>query len=74
MDLSAPKIEEEWLKKMKKNNNNFLSEPQDSTRKKSIFQMDFNENAKLLQQKNDMRQNKIDDYLQSTQEEKKKKL
>ena len=42
MDLSAPKIEEEWLKKMKKNNNNFLSEPQDSTRKKSIFQMDFN--------------------------------
>ena len=76
MDLSAPKIEEEWIKRMKKNNNNFLSEPQDSTkdRKKSIFQMDFNENTKLLQRKNDIKHDKIDDYLQSTEEEKKKKL
>ena len=63
MDLSAPKIEEEWIKRMKKNNNNFLSEGQESAkdRKKSIFQMDFNDNSKLLQRKTDIKHDKIDD-------------
>ena len=43
MELSSPKIEEEWLKKLKKNqNNNYIYENSDSQkeRKRSTMKLD----------------------------------